>query len=280
MPQTPVIKDWLDSASHKLSAKGIPSANLDAEIILTNTLQENRTYLHAHPEKIIDIHELEIANSRLDQRLNRVPIAYIIGYREFYGREFIVTPATLIPRPESEAIIDVLKTILVPNSNNKTQITRLVDVGTGSGCLGITAKLELPNLDVTLADISVDALQIAKQNAQKFSTDVTILESDLLQEYTLTPDIIIANLPYVDQDWECSPETSYEPALALFADNNGRSIIEKLIPQSSELLKPGGYLIIEADPIQHNSLKNYAKRKLLNLIYQLGYIIVFKYEII
>jgi release factor glutamine methyltransferase len=280
LPPTPVIKDWLTDATHQLSTAGVPNAHLDAEIILAYTLHEDRTYLHAHPVQIIDAHLCELADTRIELRIDRVPIAYIIGYKEFYGRQFAVTSATLVPRPESEAVIDIVKQIIkpitypIPPANLK-----LVDVGTGSGCLGITAKLEYPDLDVTLTDISIYALGIAKQNAKKLSADVTIIQSDLLQEYAIKPDIIVANLPYVDRTWERSPETDHEPALALFADDNGMSIIENLIIQADNSLVPTGFLIIEADPIQHYSLINFAQEHSFALSHQQGFAFALKHNI-
>jgi len=273
-PQTPAIKDWLKSASHQLSTIDIPSARLDAEIILAYALGKNRTYLHTHDDDVIDVKTATIANKHLTQRLNRVPIAYIVGYKEFHGRQFYVTKDTLIPRPESEAIIDLLKKILSPTTYHLPP-TKLLDVGTGSGCLGITAKLEFPALDVTLTDISTDALKVATLNAKELLADVATLQSDLLQNYAIKSDIIIANLPYVDQTWERSPETDHEPALALFADNHGQSIIEKLIVQANNSLTPGGYMIIEADPTQHSSIIDYAKKQSFDPIDQLGYVIAF-----
>jgi release factor glutamine methyltransferase len=278
LPPTPVIKDWLSNASNQLSIAGVPNARLDAEIILAYTLRKDRTYLHAHPEQIIDAHLCELANTRLDLRLDRVPIAYIIGYKEFYGRQFAVTTATLVPRPESEAIIDILANIIKKINYTPKHPLELVDVGTGSGCLGITAKLEFPTLDVTLTDVSTQALKVAKQNAKKLSADVVITHSDLLQEYDIKPDIIIANLPYVDRNWERSPETDHEPALALFADNDGLSIIERLISQANNSLTSAGYLIIEANPVQHDPLIEYAKKQFFKPIHQTGYVIAFKYN--
>src|SRR5680860_760663 len=171
LPLTPAFNQWLTDASVRLSEVLVPSANLDAEIILAHAIQKDRTYLHAHPEQIISATQLDTANAMLSQRLNRVPIAYIIGYKEFYGRQFITTPAVLIPRPESETIIDLLKEILPPTTYHLPP-TKLVDIGTGSGNLGITAKLEFPNIDVTLTDISTDALKIAAENGAKLSADI------------------------------------------------------------------------------------------------------------
>ena len=271
MPQTLEFKDWLADASRQLLDAGITSANLDAELILSHSLNVNRTYLHAHPEQIISTVNLITVNNYLAERLNHKPIAYIVGHKEFYGRKFIVTPATLIPRPESEDIITILKSLI----HNPKSTLHLIDIGTGSGCLGITAKLEFPDLDVTLADISSDALKVATLNANSLVADVAMLQSDLLQNYTHKPDIIIANLPYVDQTWDRSPETEYEPAMALFADENGLLIIKELIKQASDKIVNNGYLIIEADPDQHQEITEYAKKYSFRPINKLGYALSF-----
>lgn len=278
MPQTPVIKDWLANATRRLTSAGIPNAHLDAEVILAYTLREDRTYLHAHAEKIIDAHLCELANSRLDLRLDRVPIAYIIGFKEFYGRQFMVTQATLIPRPESETIIDVLSDILGKIPGYQNMRLRLIDVGTGSGILGITAKLEFPGLNVTLSDISNHALKVARKNAKRLSAKVIVRQGDLLQEYALKPDIIIANLPYVNRTWQRSPETEHEPALALFAENDGKATIEKLITQASSSLAPDGYLILEADPSQHDSLIEFAVNQSFEPIQITGYVVALQFR--
>jgi release factor glutamine methyltransferase len=273
--QTPTVKDWLNNATHKLTEVSIPSARLDAEIILANAIDQNRTYLHAHSDEDIDKNQLKTANNNLQSRLKRIPIAYILGYKEFYGRNFIVNKSTLIPRPESEEIINIVKKIL-PSTAYNLPPTSLIDVGTGSGCLGITLKLEFPTIDVALTDISPDALKIAKVNAKKLSVDVKIIQSDLLSNYEQKTDIIVANLPYVNPEWKRSPETNFEPDLALFADDNGMLLIKQLIDQASDILTTGGYLILESDPEQHELIIEYAKKYSFDLIYQIGYITAFK----
>lgn len=270
MPQT-TIKDWLQSASDKLATLNVQTNRLDAEIILASTLDVGRTFLHAHPEQTLDKKQHKIANHKLRLRLKRIPIAYITGSKEFYGRMFKVTRDTLIPRPESETIITLLKSLLKP-----TDTLSLVDIGTGSGCLGITAKLELPNLKVTLIDISTKAIKIAKINAKALSTEVSIVRNNLLDKYKKKPDVIIANLPYVDKTWPTSPETIHEPSVALFADDHGEALIKKLIKQSINLINKDGYIIIESDPSQHNSLIEYATSNGFNLQEKIGYILAFK----
>lgn len=259
-PKMPAIKDWLHAATIRLVGLGIGSAKLDSEIILAHTLHRSRTFLHAHDEQQLDERQHEIANARLELRCQRTPIAYIIGHKEFYGRLFRVTPATLIPRPESETIITLLKELAPSNiSLLTTPSPKLVDVGTGSGCLGITAKLELPELDVTLLDTSRHALKIAEANSKQLMADVTLRQSDILSNYPLVADFIIANLPYVDVSWERSPETDYEPQEALFAPGGGLYVIEKLIRQAPSQLTHGGQLLLEADPRQHRQIIKMAK---------------------
>lgn len=271
------IKDWLFESYNKLKGAGIPSARLDAEIILSDSIKKERTYLHAHPDQKLTKIQLIKASRNISLRLKRMPIAYIIGYKEFYGRNFNVNRSTLVPRPESEDIIDALKSIL-PAPNLRQKNIKIVDVGTGSGCLGITAKLEFPGTNVTLIDISQKALRIAKNNAKNLRAKVSFIKSNLLDKYPHKANIIIANLPYVYHKWAVSPETKFEPKIALFAKNNGLDTIYKLIKQSQNKLLPHGFLILEADPEQHADIISYATQYELNLINQNGYTIVLQYR--
>ncbi|HWT40211.1 MAG TPA: peptide chain release factor N(5)-glutamine methyltransferase [Dongiaceae bacterium] len=249
------VSDWLAQATRLLVFADIPSARLDAELILSHTVRQPRTWLHGHGDDTLNPRHVEIANARLDLRLDRVPVAYIIGHKEFYGRRFKVTTATLIPRPESEILMDLLDKALPVNASLLPDTPlKLVDVGTGSGSLGITAKLEHPELEVTLLDISRYALNVAEENAHNLHAEVTALKSNLLTAYPFIADIIIANLPYVDPEWKRSPETNHEPAEALFAANHGLALIFELLAQTKEKLARGGKLILEADPEQHKAI--------------------------
>ena len=263
-----IISEWLKIATKSLKTANIPSARLDAELILANTLRKNRTYLHAHLDEEIDPRRFDIANARLDLRLDRVPIAYILGYKEFYGRRFTVSPSVLIPRPESEDLISLFLELTASEIAEKV----LIDVGTGSGCLGITAKLERSNLSVILSDISKPALNIAEKNANALNADVHIQQQSLLNGQLKPVDYIFANLPYVDKNWDVSPELQYEPEIALFAEDEGLKLILQLISQAPRYLTSEGLLLIEADPQQHNriideAVKNgFVKERVLNYI--------------
>lgn len=253
---TLAAKDWLDQATAELTAAGISSGRLDAELILAHTLRLSRTALHAHPEIRLTERQEEIAQARLALRLDRVPVAYIIGHKEFYGRQFFVTSATMVPRPESEDLIDLLVSAMPHNASLlHDEALKLVDVGTGSGILGITAKLLYPQeLEVTLIDNSRHALAVAHKNIHQHKVHASTLHSDLLTSYPFVASIIIANLPYVDIAWERSPETNHEPAEALFASQHGLSLIKRLLIQTRTKLIIGGVLILEADPTQHQAI--------------------------
>ncbi len=271
------ITDWIQQSTSALTAAGIASARLDAELIMSHTLRKGRTYLHAHDDEEVDPRYLDILDTRLALRLERVPLAYIIGHKDFYGRRFKVTPSTLIPRPESEALIELLKESagqqeLALTSESK----KLVDVGTGSGCLGITAKLEFPELDVTLLDTSRHALTIAEENARRLEANVTVLRSDLLTSYPFKADFILANLPYVDENWELSPELRHEPQEALFATNEGLSLIYRLLEEAPSRLAPGGLVSIEADARQHAAITARAKERGFTPQASRGLILVFQ----
>ena len=268
------IHDWLTQSTSLLASHNIPSARLDAEIILAHTIREPRTWLHAHSDEQLDRRHQDIADARIELRKDRTPVAYIIGHKEFYGRRFIVTPATLIPRPESETMIVqlglLLKAKLTPIA---PETPRLIDVGTGSGCLGITAKLEWPQLRVTLTDKSQHALAIAQKNAALLGADIETYKGDLLRGYTFPADIILANLPYVDRSWTVSPETNAEPDMALYADKGGLALIQALITQSAGLLAAGGYLLLEADPRQHHAIITAAAQYQFSLVATDGFIV-------
>jgi len=249
------ISTWLRLATKQLKDIGIESARLDAELILAETLRKPRTYLHAHLDEKLDPRHSDIADARIDLRRDRTPMAYILGYKEFYGRRFNVSPQVLIPRPESEDIIDKFLEI---SADNISSSSVLIDVGTGSGCLGISAKLERPNVTVILSDTSQPALEIAQKNADELQANVKIKKQDLLTNQIEPLNYILANLPYVDESWKVSPEVKHEPSQAIFAKKSGLELIMKLISQAPNSLLNNGWLLLEADPVQHQAIIEYA----------------------
>ena len=262
------MSELLNKAKHLFSEAEIPSSHLDAEVLLAYVLGVDRSWLVAHGDEELGSEQVKKFESFVARRLNREPIAYITGRKEFYGREFSVTPDVLIPRPETEDLVELTMTRL--RSQVSGLRSRILDVGCGSGCVGITLKCELPELDVTLADISPAALTIARQNARSLNATVNFASSNLLKKYVTAKiqnpkskiyfDVIVANLPYVDHAWKRSPETDHEPALALFAEDNGLELIKRLIEQSRTVLTENGLLLLEADPCQHGDIITYGKK--------------------
>ena len=202
--------------------------------------------------------------------------------QDFYGRDFIVTPDVLIPRPETEQMIDAVlnlvgKPYLPGVKPSPAKISphhlKILDVGTGSGCIAITLQLELPEAKVTASDISPAALKIAQKNATKHGLTLPFIISNLLENVKFTPDLITANLPYVDPDWDWLDKTalSQEPAIALYAKNHGLALILKLLTQAKK--RHVKYLILEADPCQHASITAFAKKQGYSLLETRGFIL-------
>lgn len=260
------VKTWLKEAVTLLKSSEINSAQLDAELILCDALNVSREWLIIHGSDEIDEN---IGKDMLQRRMKREPLAYIRGYKEFYGKNFTVNKNVLIPRPESEIIIDILK-----KNAKKKQV--ILDVGTGSGALAITASLELPFTRVLASDISKEALKIAKENAKRLNANITFIESNLLFNINEQCDIILANLPYVDESWTRSDETNFEPSLALFAKDKGLDLIKRLTIQAQDTLFKDGLLLLEADPRQHKEIIDFSKDYGFSLFKEQDYIIALK----
>jgi release factor glutamine methyltransferase len=194
----------------------------------------------------------------IGRRLTHEPIAYIVGVREFYGRTFKVSPAVLIPRPETEGLIEAVSALhLVPNST-------IVDIGTGSGCIAVTLALEWPGTRIVATDESAAALAVARENAIALhAPHVEFVEADLLPDSSAVFDLIVSNPPYVAESDRASlmPDVlAFEPASALFGGPDGLDVIRQLIPAATERLKPGGHLLMEIGASQDHAVADLANR--------------------
>lgn len=238
------VNSWLSDARRSISG-------LDADLLMLTALgKQDRSELVLCGERILTDDEVEMLDKLLRLRRLHVPIAYLMGHKDFYGREFDVSLDVLIPRPETEAMIELVKKM---DTTGKT----IVDVGTGSGCVAITLAFETDAEAVIGVDNSTKALEMARRNAQKLGVEVKFLQSDLLAQVEESPDIVVANLPYVDWEWEwTSPEIDFEPKEALFAENGGLELIYRLIDQVK-----ARDLILEADMSQHEKVLEYAKKR-------------------
>ena len=271
------VESWLKKSVEKLRTAEIKSGKLDSELILARVLKVERTKLHANPQKKLSKTVVFHANNFLNKRVRRIPLAYIFREKDFFGRTFFVNENVLVPRPETETLIEITKKY-AKNSD------KILDIGTGSGIIPITLKAELGDeIEVFASDISVQALAIANLNAQKIlSQNIELFESNLLEQIpaeTLSKiTIITANLPYVNRDWvdfEKNNELHHEPQIALYAQKNGLELIFKLIYQAQDLPKLEK-IILEADPSQFKEIEKYANGCGFSKIISENYTITFK----
>jgi release factor glutamine methyltransferase len=224
------------------------TATRDAELLLLHTLQISRVTLVAHPNRELTASQRNAFESNISRRLHHVPIQYITGQQEFYGLTLGVTPAVLIPRPETEHLVEAVLKLLPSN-----QPLRIVDVGTGSGAIAIALATHLPQATITALDISIEALAVARANAHEHNVAscIQFLQSDLLSALNLdadTFDAIVSNPPYIPESDRPTlhPQVrDYEPATALFAGETGLDIYRRLIPEAHKALKPNGLLALE-----------------------------------
>jgi release factor glutamine methyltransferase len=204
MSPSPTVSKFIRLSTKHLLDAGISTARLDCIVLLEDELGKDRAWLLANQEFEIPKSSAKRLSANIAKRADHMPIAYIRGKTEFYGREFAVNAHTLVPRPETEAMIGLLKKLPISHG------TRFLDVGTGSGCIAITAVLELPRLIVSACDTDTQCLAIAERNAHNLQAQVTFVQSDLLQEVA-APDIIGANLPYVPDDFQINTAATHEP---------------------------------------------------------------------
>jgi release factor glutamine methyltransferase len=244
------IVDWLTTSMTALHQAGIENGRTDCLVLLADHYQKDKSWVHTHPEFSMNANDLSALNFKLGKRLQRTPLAYIRGFIEFYGRDFAVNSRVLIPRPESESFISLIKEI--PD----LELPHIADIGTGSGCLGITAGLEIPQARVHLYDIDQHALEVARHNARKYMVNATFTQSNMLSKFDhdTKHDVILANLPYVPNNLITSPEIEAEPALALFSGKDGLQHYRLFWSQINSFDGiPPKYILTEALIEQHSA---------------------------
>ena len=251
------LKQALTAAVARLSVEQVPSPRMNAELLLLFALPCDRAYLFAHPERELTQDETTRFDAALAERARGVPAQYITGHQEFWGMDLIVSPAVLIPRPETEHVIETVLACVRQTSTDTDQTLRstsplqMADVGTGSGCIALALAQELPQSQIHATDISAAALEIARANASRHQLESRIhfREVDLLAGFEINSfDFIVSNPPYVGESEEDQVQLEvrkYEPRRAVFAGPTGTETIARLIPQAWAALKPGGWLVME-----------------------------------
>ena len=260
------LRQWLKQAEKQLAAAGVVTARLDMIVLLEDVTGIGRALLLAEPGMKLSAAQSAKLKKLLSRRAAHEPLAYIRGKTEFYGRDFVITPNVLEPRPESEAMIDVFKDLskggpFGQKGPNNGLRPRIADVGAGSGALGITAALEVPNNSVDLLEIDSKVLKVAKTNVDKFTLNIDTVKSDLLEQSAKDYDILLCNLPYVPDDYHINQAAGHEPRLAIFGGPDGLDVYRRLFRQISDLPRQPLYILSEALPLQHAVLQAIARQQ-------------------
>jgi len=241
------LKQALASAVDRLEAADVGSPRMNAEVLLMFVLGVHRAYLYAHPERELTQEEEARYSDVLGQRATGMPSQYITGHQEFWGLDFVVSPAVLIPRPETEHLVETVLELA-----REVPRRKIVDVGTGSGCVALALAHELKNAEVYAVDASPEALEIARANRARLQLDgrVRFLHSNVLQSLAEVRDFdfVVSNPPYVGFDEADKVQKSvrdFEPRIAVFAGERGLDVIGPLVVQAHTTLKPRGWLAVE-----------------------------------
>ena len=246
VPGTPVGRA-LVAATQRLEEAGNDTASLDAQVILAYILGKERGWLFAHYDQALTQVEAETYADMVARRVASEPVAYLVGHREFYGLELMVDKRVLIPRPETELLVDA---VLDHVESRPDQNVRMVDVGTGSGAVAVAVAANCESVQVYALDLSPAALEVARENVRRHDSrkQVTLLQGDLLAGLPQPVDIIAANLPYItsgDYPNLMADVRDYEPRLALEAGPEGLDLIARLLDQAPGHLYPGGVIFLE-----------------------------------
>ncbi len=284
-----ILKNVLASSEGRLKQAGISSARLDSLILLEDMLHKDRAWILAHPEVDIASNQVRKLRRKLERRATHVPLAYIRGHSEFYGRKFKVNRHVLEPRPESETMIELLKQLVdsgqlivdskKPMSKNYKLKTinffAVADIGTGNGAIGITAALEIPRSRVDLYEISSGALAVAKHNVHLHELRLHARKMHLLSRPLLPYDVILANLPYVPDHWKINEAAMAEPRIAIFGGPDGLDVYRKLFHQLQRFTWKPRYVLTESLPPQHDNLTEIAKNHSFKLYKSQDFIQIF-----
>jgi len=265
------IQQALLSAVKKLQNKNIHSPHFDAEVLLSFVLNKPKGYLLSHQDKKITTRQLNKFNLLISRRQRQTPIAYLTNHKEFYKLNFYINEHVLIPRPETETLIEeaIKCTRHLQKTINHKPLT-IIDIGTGSGCIAITLAKYLPDIKIIATDISEKILAVAKKNAKKHkvSARITLKKGNLLKpllKKTKQPpviDILVANLPYLIQDELAN--VRHEPKQALYGGKMGLELIERIISQAEQVLNPNGVILLEISPTQVKTVDYLVEQHLPN----------------
>ena len=253
------VLEVLKLASQHLGKHGSDSARLDAEVMLAWALGLRRLDLYLQFDRALSEGELSVFRAQVARRAHGEPVAYVVGHKEFMALDFEVTPAVLVPNPDTEALVQ----LAVARAREAGRPLRMADVGTGSGCIAIATAHYSPDVEVWASDLSSEALEVAARNVAKHSLQprVHLACGDLMDPLPGTFDVVCANLPYLAAGTLLPTDVLAQPSMALYADGDGADLVIRLLEAAHARLNPGGRVLLEVDPSILSSVLEVADRK-------------------
>ena len=247
----------------RLERADIPDAEIEAQVLLRNSLGIDRVTFHASPDRELSHEDTEAFHGTVERRIEGEPLSYITGHREFYGLDFVVTPDVLVPRQETEFLVEAVLGYARSRGEDEREPT-IADIGTGSGAIAVALARHLPNAAVCATDVSRGALRVADENVRRhrLAGRVHLRHGDLFKALDGLVDVVVSNPPYLSDDevTELPPDVQREPTLALAAGTDGMDVLRRLIVGAWEYLNPRGLLALEIDPRRLEAVSGLARQ--------------------
>ena len=247
-----LLRDVIQQLEAAMAAADIPDARLEAEVMIMNVMRVPRHRIYAYQEEEVPEEAEKVLHELVERRLKREPLAYIMGHKEFYGVDLLVRPGVLIPRPETEGLVE--QTLFASMMRMEEGSFVIAEPGTGCGAIAVSLAIHLPAAHIVAMDLYETPLRVAEVNVQRHNVAdrVTLLQGDLLEPFPEQVDLVVANLPYIRSESidTLQPEIQWEPREALDGGADGLELIRRLLQQAQTKLKPGGAILLEVDPQQ------------------------------
>ncbi len=248
-----LLRDVIQQLEAPMAAAGIPDARLEAEVMIMNVMRVPRHRIYAYQEEEVPEEAQKVLQELVERRLKREPLAYIMGHKEFYGVDLLVRPGVLIPRPETEGLVEQTLFAAMMHMEEEGSFV-IAEPGTGCGAISVSLAIHLPAARIVATDLYETPLRVAEVNVQRHNVAdrVTLVQGDLLEPVSDQVDLIVANLPYIPTETieTLQPEIQWEPREALDGGSDGLDLIKRLLQQAQAKLKPGGAILLEVDPQQ------------------------------
>jgi release factor glutamine methyltransferase len=248
-----------------LSSRGVADSLIEARLLISHVTQRSTVQIHTEPDQMLSPADKRYLKALIDRRLSREPYPYIVNHREFYGIDFYVDSRVLIPRPETELLVDSALAFVENNGSGRSGHPTIADIGTGCGAIAISLALSLPRSKIYATDISPQALQIAELNCRRLgvSGQITLLQGDLLDPMPESVDLIVANLPYIKNSEvdDLDPEISvFEPRIAIDGGPDGLRYISRLLDKVEQKINRSGCVLLEFGQTQQEEIDNLIRR--------------------